>query len=1067
MFKRLLPSLLIVALINPTYAGPGDGDKSGRVLRNTDYTLYEVNGKPGSNASDGSNGSSAGSDGTDAGKPTAGENAGNIKVKLSKENKTRGVFLVQGVRVTNNGQSNNVNETIRISDRPILLLEAKGGKGGNGGTGGNGAKGRTGSDGSDATRYSSGGSGGTGGTGGDAGSGSSGARSGDSGKISIEASEKDAGLLLMVQTRIESIAGGRRGEHGSPGAGGDGGRGGSSYSWTETDTEYYTDSEGNQQSRTNTTYHSNPGGSNGSTGSRGSSATGTLVHGEDGKIGSVLYSIIGENGNVSSADERFKLEIVNYDLSTDHPDGILEPGEKVYIKNIRVKNNGKLPTPKFENTMLFVKSGGWIVSDGIEIPLKNGLAPGEEQLITDHLPFRVKNNNTIATTKRFVTTESFTPEAFLEDILVKYPEAVNPKTITITYPVEITSTQAVSSLKPGETTRIFWKVKNISSLPLGEQENLKRAISTALKKVSGDLSENDIKLVLDEKPVDGVNFTKDILSLKGGDEIVFGGTLTIDKNAKLYTGSILNAVLNLADIETGTPEIIQASPFEIRVSESYKRTANANVLLITNSRTDRADLALWQKKFNDFGITASHWDLSYNGHIDFTQNVDELGTLLEGMRGKTIILLNNEFTASGKEMSATDFLAKKNFLEAAANYGVNFFVVGGSKKKSIAQDFMLPTTGEAGRVWKRIKDIVEAVRDNKTSLVDGQAGKLFETLDVSRTLVFAKPKKSTLEGRAQKLQEKLGKVKPYEQFVAVYDFEPKVLKSYLWGAIKTWDYGSIEIRQTFSDQPGKVVSLFSDDKVMKSAQFFESKEFAASFFWSLSEFDRNLLFEGIMRDPEKFARFENQGIASVLGDIVLADFVSKQGPLRGRGVSFPIDEALGNFKRLMEKIATGAPYMNDAQRNMMLEFAAKLKLLARSQVHWYEYLLPFGKNLNVSLWIDNVQNSLAKFLIAKNDDYSKFYKERFKAMRTEFFEGSREAIKARVFDHFTTWKQVDRGAQQFTAVFDFLDQVQTSDQYAKYEGSEMRSTLAVEELQALLKQTRCDLVVESPANLEK
>lgn len=1063
MFKRLLPSLLIVALVHPTYAGPGDGDKSGRVLRNQDYTLYEVNGRPGTSGSRGSDGSSSGADGGNAGLATDGENAGKIDIKLAKEKNKRGVLLVQGVRIKNSGQTNNVSETIRISDRPVLLLEALGGKGGDGGRGGDGAKGRTGSDGSDATRYSSGGRGQDGGRGGDAGEGSSGAKSGDSGHIKVEVSEKDAGLLLLIQTKVESISGGRKGEHGSPGPGGSGGRGGSSYSWTETD--YYTDSQGNRQSRT--TYHSNPGGSSGSTGPSGSPASGTLVHGKDGKVGSVLYSIIGEDGKVTSADERFKLEILSYELTTDHPDGVLEPGEKVHIKNVRIKNTGKLPTPKHEQTLIFVKSEGWIVSDGIELALKNGLAPGEEQLLTDPIPVQIKNNNTIATNKRFVATETFTPEAFLEDILVKYPETVNPKTITISYPIEITTTQAVSSLKPGETTRIFWKIKNVSSLPLGEQENLKRAISTALKKVSGDLSENSIQLVLDGQDVPGANFSKDILSLQAGDEVVFGGTLTVDKNAKLYSGSVLNAFLNLADIETGAPEIIQANPFEIRVSESYRRAGNANVLLVTNSRTDRADLALWQKKFRDFGITASHWDLSYNGHIDFTKNVDEMGTLLEGMRGKTIILLNNEFTASGKEMNATDFLAKKNFLEAAANYGVNFFVVGGSKKKSLAQDFMLPTTGESGRVWTRIKDVVEAVRDNKTSLVDGQAGKMFETLDVSRTLVFARPKKKTLRGRAEKLQKMLEKANPYEQFVAVYDFEPKVLKSYLWGAIKTWDYGAIEIRQTFSDMPGKVVSLFSTDEVMKSAQFFESKEFAASFFWSLSEFDRNLLFEGLMRDPVKFASYEKQGIASVLGDVVMADFVSKQAPLRGRGVSYPVEEALGGFKRLMEKVATGAPYMNDAQRNMMLEFAAKLKLLARSQVHWYEYLLPFGKNLKISVWIDGVQDSLAKFLIAKKPDYSKFYQERFKSLRTEFFQGSRDAIKARVFDHFTTWKQVDLGAQQFTAVFDFLDQVQTSEKYAEFRAGERQATLAVEELQTLLKQTRCDLVIEHPTDLQQ
>ncbi|RYZ67613.1 MAG: hypothetical protein EOP09_10740, partial [Proteobacteria bacterium] len=475
----------------------------------------------------------------------------------------------------------------------------------------------------------------------------------------------------------------RTGTPGRPGDGGTGGRGGSSYSWTDYETENYTDSEGNQQSRSNPVSKSNSGGSSGYSGNSGSRASRTLYHGDAGQAGEVIFRVMNGDQVIESANERFKVEVLGFDITTDHPDGFLEPGEKVYIKNLRVKNTGKLSTPKFERTLLYVTSGDWVVSEGIEVEISKSLAPGEESVIAAPIPFKIKNTQIAATDRRMVRTESITPKAFLEETLLEYPEANLARELTISYPIEITAAQSVSSLKPGESSRIFWKIKNLSTSDLGVNENLKRQIVTALKKISGDLNESKIHLVLDEQTVNNVNFSKEILSLKAGAEITIGGTLSVDKSAELYTGSVLESALRFANIETGELNVIQKNPFEIRVSESYRREKNANFLLITNSRTERAELDLWKKTLKEMGLVTSHWDLSYNGHLDFTRNVDDLGTLLEGMRGKTVILLNNDFKAGGQETQGTEFLTKKNFLEAAANYGINFLVVGGKESENL------------------------------------------------------------------------------------------------------------------------------------------------------------------------------------------------------------------------------------------------------------------------------------------------------------------------------------------------------------------------------------------------
>ena len=77
--------------------------------------------------------------------------------------------------------------------------------------------------------------------------------------------------LLHLIGKVLTCGGapGKAGTNGQGGKGGPGGDGGSSYSWTEYSTEYYTDSDGNSQSRSVSTSNYNFGGSTGPQGKNG------------------------------------------------------------------------------------------------------------------------------------------------------------------------------------------------------------------------------------------------------------------------------------------------------------------------------------------------------------------------------------------------------------------------------------------------------------------------------------------------------------------------------------------------------------------------------------------------------------------------------------------------------------------------------------------------------------------------------------------------------------------------------------------------------------------------------
>ncbi|RYZ65687.1 MAG: hypothetical protein EOP09_13880, partial [Proteobacteria bacterium] len=149
MLKRLVVLVLMVGLTTHSYGAGSD-----RIIRSRKSKQYSVNGRKGSDGTNGTSHTGAsfygdGANGGDAGTGSPGTNAGEVHLKIKKQDRRKGVLLIQGKLVTDQGTSR-VEEIVHLSDTPILVMESLGGGGGNGGNGGNGEDGARGRDGDDA-----------------------------------------------------------------------------------------------------------------------------------------------------------------------------------------------------------------------------------------------------------------------------------------------------------------------------------------------------------------------------------------------------------------------------------------------------------------------------------------------------------------------------------------------------------------------------------------------------------------------------------------------------------------------------------------------------------------------------------------------------------------------------------------------------------------------------------------------------------------------------------------------------------------------------------------------------
>jgi hypothetical protein len=93
------------------------------------------------------------------------------------------------------------------------------------------------------------------------------------------------------------------------------------------------------------TFH-NLGGQAGPAGQTGAPSTAAPSDGSDGPIGEIQIYIQKPDGVTAGPySSSYNLEVVEFEVVDSNEDDVLEFGEEVTLRNIRVRNSGFLPQP--------------------------------------------------------------------------------------------------------------------------------------------------------------------------------------------------------------------------------------------------------------------------------------------------------------------------------------------------------------------------------------------------------------------------------------------------------------------------------------------------------------------------------------------------------------------------------------------------------------------------------------------------------------------------------------------------------------------------------------------------
>ena len=461
-----------------------------------------------------------------------------------------------------------------------------------------------------------------------------------------------------------------------------------------------TQGDGSAEKRTELEIHQ-PGGRRGSDGEQGSDG-GPASPGQDGLEGTFCI-VIPDGETRLSYDRVFNLSLHKFQLVPEKQDGIIEPGCRVLVSSIEIRNIGGMPTPTARSVLAYIKPEdcgppmlnrpSWVVSEGydrfVQLP---GLEPDVSTVVQcatldrkpdgriapeinaagEHLAFSVAPVDPVLALstlpdrhlrgEAFAVTTSLTIRAQMTPLGRDFDAFVNPMPFTITYPVKMSPVASLPSLPPGGNAFVRFSVSNVALREYGEDSEIGRVVIIKATYTGGNLGASKVQFIpiVDGKPTSPIAFNQSTADeahalwplprLSAGATTNLSGRLSILEDAEPYTTADFSVDLLLGEIRNPkNPIRIQHREISVCASKLYEKTPNSGTLLVVNQQTTKEELKAWEElagfifgEKNPAGVV-DVWDISQEGDLDLNSVLKSGSTLIEDWRDCTIVVLDNLF----------------------------------------------------------------------------------------------------------------------------------------------------------------------------------------------------------------------------------------------------------------------------------------------------------------------------------------------------------------------------------------------------------------------------------------
>ncbi|CAG8461320.1 16739_t:CDS:2 [Acaulospora morrowiae] len=338
----------------------------------------------------------------------------------------------------------------------------------------------------------------------------------------------------------------------------------------------------------------------------------------------------------------YKLELMDFECEPEDQSSIYEPGARIIVRNIIVKNTGQMPTPSIKDVKLSVIGTIEIISTEESIILPKSIGASHEVTLNSKrnndkvLDFNIKSENKPSYGKPLEKKYTVNLRAIMGGIERQIISFKRPKELDIKYPIQICPKAGVRDFATDDETMVIWVLNNISQISFGAESDCKRLVKVGvtLDEVEPPNSLRFFRANMEDKESKDTpsNYYEQEISLfQANQEVTMFCTLIPNNDAigseddsQVLITAKLSIALKLGSIKNPAKvQDIEIRKHEMIVSPKYEVNRKADLLIVINRDTRKEEHDAWRELCKETKLRSSVWDLSRMGHLDlFTSYSD-------------------------------------------------------------------------------------------------------------------------------------------------------------------------------------------------------------------------------------------------------------------------------------------------------------------------------------------------------------------------------------------------------------------------------------------------------------
>ncbi|RDW71671.1 hypothetical protein BP5796_07705 [Coleophoma crateriformis] len=517
-------------------------------------------------------------------------------------------------------------------------------------------------------------------------------------------------------------------------------------------------------------------GQDGRDGRPGTPSMSRLLPGTDGRPGSGVIEVRLKGGKEHTYHSRYQLELVGFDIEDENEDGIFEPGEHLFVRRIRVRNSGGMPSPTRQTqlqvapseylTQLTNNQGRTFIP---QIPANSTITlPGSIKVMIREPDTLVKPG------QPYMKEIALSLQAVMPGLHRRLEHFNFQVPVKIQYPLTLLEIDSLATMAQGSENKILIKVHNSGLKSFGGElisprnAKIRMSIPTqvgSLRSPSNSWANDIIQTIGQVKPRETFRLSQ---------------TSSIALNAPDHYQAVIRVELYIsapgAVTASRKQRLVQSSHISIQVSASYQFDDRAEILVVTNSETQQDQFnAIRTFIRDDLGLKMNTWNVSLYGGMNIVNRNNEKAeaeeNILKRYRGKTIILLGSTFTHFGSGKKVTLDLCHSSIVAEECCAGSSYVVLGATQGSCSEwlQDSVFPVSYTVSDLNNLHEESV--VFDNKAELAMsiGQQREFgspaLQAYKVnSKSRWFLGGRKLTVRLQAKKIRSYLNSHLPQERF---------------------------------------------------------------------------------------------------------------------------------------------------------------------------------------------------------------------------------------------------------------------------------------------------------------